>query len=182
MPNINTSLVSYYKSPLQLIVLALDFLFNTAAFSWQCKHQLAARLASSLGTCTEVKVSDEQLAVLFSNLWDSELFLFVWLDCFLTCLTGVSKCLNLCFAQFVRETSLHISRKRSEILGRKVLLSAGQKDGSPNDYSRTKFTTPTTPSKYHNFTRKRSHLSSHMSTCTNIRMKLSMSLYSLRQF
>ncbi|XP_010028385.1 zinc finger SWIM domain-containing protein 7 [Eucalyptus grandis] len=33
-----------------------------------CKHQLAARLAESLGACTEVRVSDEQLAVLLSNL------------------------------------------------------------------------------------------------------------------
>ncbi|KAI3413123.1 uncharacterized protein J3R85_016485, partial [Psidium guajava] len=33
-----------------------------------CKHQLAARLAASVGTCTEVRVSDEQLAVLFSKL------------------------------------------------------------------------------------------------------------------
>ncbi|KAL6528104.1 hypothetical protein OROHE_015054 [Orobanche hederae] len=29
-----------------------------------CKHQLAARLASSTGTCIEVKVSDEELALL----------------------------------------------------------------------------------------------------------------------
>ncbi|KAK8700197.1 hypothetical protein V6N13_018600 [Hibiscus sabdariffa] len=34
----------------------------------QCKHQLAARLAESLGACVEVKVSDEQLAVLLSEL------------------------------------------------------------------------------------------------------------------
>ncbi|BBH09666.1 hypothetical protein Prudu_022231, partial [Prunus dulcis] len=33
-----------------------------------CKHQLAARLASSLGACIEVKVSDEQLALLLSKL------------------------------------------------------------------------------------------------------------------
>ncbi|ONH91851.1 hypothetical protein PRUPE_8G139500 [Prunus persica] len=33
-----------------------------------CKHQLAARLASSLGACVEVKVSDEQLALLLSKL------------------------------------------------------------------------------------------------------------------
>ncbi|KAK8562841.1 hypothetical protein V6N12_010907 [Hibiscus sabdariffa] len=33
-----------------------------------CKHQLAARLAESLGACVEVKVSDEQLAVLLSEL------------------------------------------------------------------------------------------------------------------
>ncbi|XP_008236417.1 PREDICTED: zinc finger SWIM domain-containing protein 7 [Prunus mume] len=33
-----------------------------------CKHQLAARLAASLGACVEVKVSDEQLAVLLSKL------------------------------------------------------------------------------------------------------------------
>ncbi|KAL6548633.1 hypothetical protein OROGR_009054 [Orobanche gracilis] len=32
-----------------------------------CKHQLAARLASSTGTCIEVKVSDEELALLLSE-------------------------------------------------------------------------------------------------------------------
>lgn len=33
-----------------------------------CKHQLAARLAASVGVCVEVKVSDEQLALLLSKL------------------------------------------------------------------------------------------------------------------
>ncbi|KAI9180463.1 hypothetical protein LWI28_005026 [Acer negundo] len=33
-----------------------------------CKHQLAARLAAALGTCVEVKVSDEQLAQLLVKL------------------------------------------------------------------------------------------------------------------
>ncbi|XP_017228070.1 uncharacterized protein LOC108203586 [Daucus carota subsp. sativus] len=33
-----------------------------------CKHQIAARLASSIGFCVDVKVSDEQLAVMLSNL------------------------------------------------------------------------------------------------------------------
>ncbi|KAL8116287.1 uncharacterized protein LOC141667095 [Apium graveolens] len=33
-----------------------------------CKHQIAARLASSSGLCVDVKISDEQLAVLLSNL------------------------------------------------------------------------------------------------------------------
>ncbi|KAK4563329.1 hypothetical protein RGQ29_005729 [Quercus rubra] len=33
-----------------------------------CKHQLAARLAASLGACIEVKVSDEKLALLLSKL------------------------------------------------------------------------------------------------------------------
>ncbi|KAL6347106.1 hypothetical protein AAG906_012357 [Vitis piasezkii] len=33
-----------------------------------CKHQLAARLAASVGACVEVKVSDEQLALLLSKL------------------------------------------------------------------------------------------------------------------
>ncbi|KAH7836284.1 hypothetical protein Vadar_034326 [Vaccinium darrowii] len=33
-----------------------------------CKHQLAARLAASLGACTDVKVSDKQLALLLSKL------------------------------------------------------------------------------------------------------------------
>ncbi|XP_021763243.1 zinc finger SWIM domain-containing protein 7-like [Chenopodium quinoa] len=33
-----------------------------------CKHQLAARLAASLGACIEVKVSDEELAMLLSKL------------------------------------------------------------------------------------------------------------------
>ncbi|KAG2704667.1 hypothetical protein I3760_05G015200 [Carya illinoinensis] len=37
-------------------------------FVFQCKHQLAARLALSLGVFIEVKVSDEQLAVLLSKL------------------------------------------------------------------------------------------------------------------
>ncbi|XWS54709.1 hypothetical protein CRYUN_Cryun10bG0112800 [Craigia yunnanensis] len=35
---------------------------------FQCKHQLAARLAGSLGACVEVKLSDEQLALLLSEL------------------------------------------------------------------------------------------------------------------
>lgn len=34
----------------------------------QCKHQLAARLAASLGACIEVQVSDEELALLLSKL------------------------------------------------------------------------------------------------------------------
>ncbi|KAL9417748.1 hypothetical protein AB3S75_040689 [Citrus x aurantiifolia] len=33
-----------------------------------CKHQLAARLASALGACVEVNVSDEQLALLLAKL------------------------------------------------------------------------------------------------------------------
>ncbi|KAK7401477.1 hypothetical protein VNO78_12995 [Psophocarpus tetragonolobus] len=33
-----------------------------------CKHQLAARLAASLGSYVEVKVSDEELAVLLSKI------------------------------------------------------------------------------------------------------------------
>ncbi|XP_058190268.1 uncharacterized protein LOC131307659 [Rhododendron vialii] len=33
-----------------------------------CKHQLAARLAASLGACIDVKVSDKQLALLLSKL------------------------------------------------------------------------------------------------------------------
>ncbi|KAK9163738.1 hypothetical protein Scep_001099 [Stephania cephalantha] len=33
-----------------------------------CKHQLAARLAVSVGACVDVKVSDEQLALLLSKL------------------------------------------------------------------------------------------------------------------
>ncbi|KAL6964084.1 hypothetical protein U1Q18_035140 [Sarracenia purpurea var. burkii] len=33
-----------------------------------CKHQLAARLAASLGACVDVKVSDKQLALLLSTL------------------------------------------------------------------------------------------------------------------
>ncbi|KAG5526360.1 hypothetical protein RHGRI_032592 [Rhododendron griersonianum] len=35
---------------------------------FQCKHQLAARLAASLGACVDVKVSDKQLALLLSKL------------------------------------------------------------------------------------------------------------------
>ncbi|RDX76879.1 hypothetical protein CR513_43085, partial [Mucuna pruriens] len=35
---------------------------------FQCKHQLAARLAASLGSYVEVKVSDEELAVLLSKI------------------------------------------------------------------------------------------------------------------
>ncbi|XP_031261177.1 zinc finger SWIM domain-containing protein 7 isoform X4 [Pistacia vera] len=33
-----------------------------------CKHQLAARLAAALGACIEIKVSDEQLALLLAKL------------------------------------------------------------------------------------------------------------------
>ncbi|KAK9748725.1 hypothetical protein RND81_02G075900 [Saponaria officinalis] len=33
-----------------------------------CKHQLAARLAASLGSCVEIKLPDEELAILLSNL------------------------------------------------------------------------------------------------------------------
>ncbi|XAR52894.1 hypothetical protein NMG60_11021221 [Bertholletia excelsa] len=33
-----------------------------------CKHQLAARLAASLGACIDVKVSDKELALLLSKL------------------------------------------------------------------------------------------------------------------
>ncbi|KAL3638494.1 hypothetical protein CASFOL_017865 [Castilleja foliolosa] len=33
-----------------------------------CKHQLAARLAASIGSCIEVKVCDEELALLLSKL------------------------------------------------------------------------------------------------------------------
>ncbi|XP_074269476.1 uncharacterized protein LOC141592635 [Silene latifolia] len=33
-----------------------------------CKHQLAARLAESLGSCVEVKLPDEELALLLSKL------------------------------------------------------------------------------------------------------------------
>ncbi|XP_004289733.1 PREDICTED: zinc finger SWIM domain-containing protein 7 [Fragaria vesca subsp. vesca] len=33
-----------------------------------CKHQLAARLSAALGTCTDEKVADDQLALLLSNL------------------------------------------------------------------------------------------------------------------
>ncbi|XP_026394195.1 zinc finger SWIM domain-containing protein 7 isoform X2 [Papaver somniferum] len=33
-----------------------------------CKHQLAAQLAVSVGACVEVKVSDEELALLLSKL------------------------------------------------------------------------------------------------------------------
>ncbi|XP_012085987.1 zinc finger SWIM domain-containing protein 7 [Jatropha curcas] len=33
-----------------------------------CKHQLAARLAAALGTCLNVRVSDEQLALLLVKL------------------------------------------------------------------------------------------------------------------
>ncbi|KHN24806.1 hypothetical protein glysoja_037148 [Glycine soja] len=37
-------------------------------FIFQCKHQLAARLAASLGSYVEVKVSDEELAALLSKI------------------------------------------------------------------------------------------------------------------
>ncbi|XP_077216263.1 zinc finger SWIM domain protein [Tasmannia lanceolata] len=33
-----------------------------------CKHQLAARLAEAVGVCAEVKVSDEELALLLSRI------------------------------------------------------------------------------------------------------------------
>lgn len=34
----------------------------------QCKHQLAARLSSSLGLCIDVEVTDDELALLLSKL------------------------------------------------------------------------------------------------------------------
>ncbi|KAL3515349.1 hypothetical protein ACH5RR_022251 [Cinchona calisaya] len=36
-----------------------------------CKHQIAARLAASLGACLDVQVSDEELALLLSKLLTS---------------------------------------------------------------------------------------------------------------
>ncbi|KAK4769014.1 hypothetical protein SAY86_027164 [Trapa natans] len=33
-----------------------------------CKHQLAARLAASIGSCKEAKIPDEELAILLSEL------------------------------------------------------------------------------------------------------------------
>lgn len=48
----------------RLCMLRVAFNF----FTIQCKHQLAARLAASTGTFIEVKVSDEELALLLSNL------------------------------------------------------------------------------------------------------------------
>ncbi|XP_051144285.1 uncharacterized protein LOC127260558 [Andrographis paniculata] len=33
-----------------------------------CKHQLAARLAASIGTCIDVKIPDEELALLLSRI------------------------------------------------------------------------------------------------------------------
>ena len=44
----------------------------------QCKHQLAARLAASLGACIEVKVSDEKLALLLSKLWNLSIEYFAF--------------------------------------------------------------------------------------------------------
>ena len=43
-------------------------IFLLSLFPCKCKHQLAARLAACLGACVEVKVSDEQLALLLSKL------------------------------------------------------------------------------------------------------------------
>lgn len=48
----------------KFMVLRLGFI----VFTIQCKHQLAARLAASTGTCIHVKVSDDELALLLSNL------------------------------------------------------------------------------------------------------------------
>ncbi|KAG5548469.1 hypothetical protein RHGRI_013975 [Rhododendron griersonianum] len=41
---------------------------NSVSWSTICKHQLAARLAASLGACVDVKVSDKQQALLLSKL------------------------------------------------------------------------------------------------------------------
>lgn len=61
-----------------LLIMSLAYLFVTVSinifllvlifFSCKCKHQLAARLATCLGACVDVKVSDEQLALLLSKL------------------------------------------------------------------------------------------------------------------
>lgn len=47
-----------------------SFFFDTVNRGEQlsCKHQVAARLASSIGSCIEVTVSDEQLALLLTKL------------------------------------------------------------------------------------------------------------------
>ncbi|XVE93474.1 hypothetical protein REPUB_Repub01dG0195900 [Reevesia pubescens] len=51
-----------------LLILLLLIVFFFLFWFVECKHQLAARLAGSLGACVEVKVSDEQLALLLSEL------------------------------------------------------------------------------------------------------------------
>ena len=45
-----------------------ELLELTVVAFFQCKHQLAARLAASLGACVEVTVPDEELALLLSKL------------------------------------------------------------------------------------------------------------------
>lgn len=60
---------SYYTFPFSSLVSAKFLILNYFCFPhFQCKHQLAARLALSLGAFIEVEVSDEQLAVLLSKL------------------------------------------------------------------------------------------------------------------
>jgi hypothetical protein len=56
------------------IILVLKYTINVSQYVcvhacvFQCKHQLAARLAASLGSYVEVKVSDEELALLLSKI------------------------------------------------------------------------------------------------------------------
>lgn len=43
------------------------FIFYFSCY-FQCKHLLAARFASAVGECIEVKLSDEDLALLLANI------------------------------------------------------------------------------------------------------------------
>lgn len=46
----------------------LDVFLSFFSCYCQCKHLLAARFASAVGECIEVKLSDEDLAILLANI------------------------------------------------------------------------------------------------------------------
>ncbi|XP_028228562.1 zinc finger SWIM domain-containing protein 7-like isoform X2 [Glycine soja] len=59
------------KEKTSIFVLLKTFalvIHSSMMLSTECKHQLAARLAASLGSYVEVKVSDEELAALLSKI------------------------------------------------------------------------------------------------------------------
>lgn len=58
--------LSYQACSYQYYFFSLNYRFLCR--DSQCKHQLAARLAASLGSFIEVEVSDEELALLLSKL------------------------------------------------------------------------------------------------------------------
>lgn len=64
-PHTLLSIISLYLVLLKAFMLYTINVHCGCVF--QCKHQLAARLAASLGSYVEVKVSDEELAMLLSK-------------------------------------------------------------------------------------------------------------------